>query len=534
MLLYARRVTLQEDPADGETDSSPSLEDLEGRAVRASILTAIQAVVGLPLAFVANLLVARWLGPHGYGQVATYMAEFSIIIVVLNGGVSDATIQWGAAAYGRGDAAQLRALARRCSGYHLVVEGPLGAAAALVLLRHEDLATQLVGALAVGLTMALGTAVVMMTALSRTGVLAKQALLVNVALQAAIVLTAFQTHDPGKVWVARLAVGSLTVLWPVVLVPRDVRAAIFRPALPIRWPEGFARYAGGTLVAGLVTTLVFSRCELLVLDAYGQTTAAGLYALAAGLASQLTAPVDAMLGPLVPATASLTAVSPDRVESAIRRGVGVSTLAVLPLLLVAVPVVALLVRLIYGEAYTSTAAPFVVLAVVSCVQSALHPVTAFIGAMRRPGLVLMVNTAALAVDLAVVVVAARWWGLWAAVVANALGQLVSLTVLSIVLARRYEFRFGRIAGALVPALLIGGWSAGLAAAALAVPGALAVRIVVVALIGPVVGWVLVRSIGGVITAADLASLQRSLPRRLALLVGALSRLGLVSRVRTAG
>ena len=81
--------------------------------------------------------------------------------------------------------------------------------------------------------------------------------------------------------------------------------AAFKPLRPFRWPPGFSRYSSRVLVAGLVTTLVFSRCEILVLDAYGAAAAAGAFALAAGLASQITAPIDAMLGPLIPAAASL-------------------------------------------------------------------------------------------------------------------------------------------------------------------------------------------------------------------------------------
>ena len=136
-------------------------------AVRGSWWTAVQAIIALPVSFVANVVVARSLGPDAYGRLGSYMIFFSIAVIVLNAGISDATIQWGAGAHARGDRAELLAIGRRCAGFHLLVETPLLTVAVFAFLHDETLLTRTVAALAAGLTMAVGTGVVVLTAIDR-------------------------------------------------------------------------------------------------------------------------------------------------------------------------------------------------------------------------------------------------------------------------------------------------------------------------------------------------------------------------------
>ena len=146
--------------------------------------------------------------------------------------------------------------------------------------------TQVVAAAASGVTMLLGTTVVMLTAMSLTAPLAKLNLAVGLGVQLAVVTSAAESHAAGPTFAARLALSVLAPVGATFLAPSEIRRAAFKPILPRNWPPGFARYSRRTLVAGLVTTLVFSRCEILVLDAYGDIAAAALFALAAGLAAQ--------------------------------------------------------------------------------------------------------------------------------------------------------------------------------------------------------------------------------------------------------
>ena len=506
---------------------APTLGNLQARAIQASWWTAIQSTAAAPLAFIANLVVARSLGPHGFGLVASYMAAYSIVLAVLNGGVSDATIQWGAASYARHDREQLVAVARRCSGYHLLVEGPLGALAAAWLLRHESLTVQAIGAVSVALTMALGTAVVMVTAVSRTSVLAKQALVLGVALHAAVMVAAIRSHDPGWVWVVRLAVSTGATLLPLMSLPGDVRRAVLTPLLPTGWPKGFVSYSVRTLVAGLVASLVFSRCEVLVLDAYGLVGQAGLFALAAGIAGQITAPIDAMLGPLVPAAASLVATDEARAAFAIQRGVRLSALVTVPVLALVVPTLALLTPVIYGGRFHGVGLMFVALGLVSCVQSALHPATAFLGAVRRPLTVLGFNAMALVVDLTVVVLLAPMIGASAAVIATSAGQLTSLMLGIELLRRRLAMPVRPIIAAMRPLVLVSLVAAGSVALVLELPvGAIPGSAMALALAATGT-WLVVRLSGGIVPQSDLDAVAAALPSRLQVATTVARRLGLV-------
>ena len=511
---------------------APAVGALQNSAMRGTWWTAIQGTVVLPLSFIVNIVVARTLGPHGYGTLATYMAAYGLTVTVLNAGISDATIQWGASAFARGNRAELVSLARRCAGFHIMVEAPLVALATLVVLHGQSAVTQAVGAAAVGITMVMGTTLVVLTAVSLTAPLAKLNLVVGVGTQLAVVTAAVRSHSAGPTWVARLAVATAIPLAAWALAPKDIRVATLKPLMPWRWPAGFVRFSSQTLVGGLAASLVFSRCEVFILDAYGMTAGAGLYALAAGLAVQITSPVDAMLGPLTPAAASLVAANRDRAAGAILRGIRLSGLATAPIVTAALPTVAILSPVIYGHKFEITGELFVSLGVVSCLQSVLHPMTAFLAAWRRPLLLLAVSGAALAVDLGLTAALVPWWGPTGAVVGNTAGQIISLSV-SVTLLRRFV---NLSAHAVWQALSPFGCSA-LAGAAATVGGLVAYRLGIdvwlsaaTALVaGSLTAGVLVRWVGGAVKDEDLGAVQATFPRMSGPLIGCIRRLGLIAR-----
>lgn len=499
----------------GRADDSPTTADLQVRAMHGSWWTAVQALIGLPVTVVVNLVVARTLGPHGYGTLASYLTAYALIFALVSGGVSDATVQWGAAAYARGDRPDLRSITRRCAGYHVYIKAPLAAFAAFFLLGAAPLKVQLLGALAVGVTMLLDTPGVVLTAMSYNAVLAKLVLVGSIAVQLSVVTAAVQSHEAEPTWVARMAAGWLVPLLTFVVAPRDIRRASVRPSFPLRWPTGFWSYALLTMVAGVLTSLVFSRSELLVLDAYGQTANAGVFALAAGLAGQITAPIDAMLGPLLPAAAALLAIDRTRAAAAVERGLRLSTLALSPLALVAIPAVAILIPSLYGSRFGTSGDLFVALAAVSCLQSVLHPVTAFMIALRMPRAMLLINGCSLIVDLGLVFALAPSLGATGAVIGNVAGQIFSLTAASALLSRHLDVDLSAMTSAVAPfggAVLIASAAAasGLWAHAHGVDVAIAVLGAVGS--GAVIAMLAVRAVRGIVTDADLASVTDAFPR----------------------
>lgn len=516
--------------------TAPTSASLQDAAMRGTWWTAVQAMIALPVAFGVNVVVARSLGPNEYGTLAVYMAAYGIVLAVLNGGMSDGTLQWAAAAHGRGDRAQVIELARRCAGYHVIVEAPLVVVATLVILRNETWIAQLIGAVAIGVTMMVGTTVVMMTALSLNARLAKLSLVIGLSVQLAVVTAAVQSHSAGPTWLARLALTTLGPLLAVAIAPKDIRWASLRPLLPRKWPPGLVSFSVRTMGAGLVTSLVFSRSEIFILDAYGDVAAAGVFALAAGLSGQITAPIDAMLGPLIPAAASLLASSRERVSTAVLRGIRLSGLATAPVMVIAVPVVAVLVPIIYGNQFGMTGALFVALGFVSCLQSVLHPIRAFLTAWRRPMLLLGINLVSVMVDLALAVALIPAFGAAGAVVGNSVGQLLSLGASTWLLRHFLQLPIRDVAVAIVPF----GCSA-VAGTAAAVGGLLMYQhgssVWLAALSAVVSGLILallmVRAVGGAVTEDDLGAVGSSFPRLVGPVRGVLGVLGLVGTARTA-
>src|SRR5437588_10920042 len=99
--------------------------EIQRRAVAGSVWTALHSLLSVPLAFVANAVVARALGPAAYGSLAFYLLTYTVAFQVTNLGVSDGVIQWGAGAYARGDVGTVQGLLRKSLGYHVMFQFPM-------------------------------------------------------------------------------------------------------------------------------------------------------------------------------------------------------------------------------------------------------------------------------------------------------------------------------------------------------------------------------------------------------------------------
>ncbi len=505
-------------PAEPGTDRvAAERARLQGDAVGGSFWTSVQVVVGLPLATVANVVVAHLLGPGAYGTLAVYTLVLGVLTALMNAGISDATIQWLATHKARDEQGIVTELVRRCSGYHLLVEAPLFAVVVAVLLRDAGWGAMVVGAGSAALVQVLGTSSVAMSGTGLNALAAKIALASTVAGQTTIIAVAVRSPVASSVFAGRLALVLVPTVLAFALVPRTVRAAVVRPLLPRAFPVGFLPYAFRTCASGVVTSLVFGRPELLVFDAYGHVEQAGVFALAAGMAALVTAPVDSLLGPLLPATAGLLAISPDRAGAALLRGLRTSAMLAGLVAAIGIPVLTPLLPVVYGDAYAAATSAFVVLAAVSCLGSVNHPVLAFLLASRRTGLLLGVALVSLVVDAAIAAATIPVLGVAGGVLASSVAQLVTL----VVVARRVGELLGvgiaaqlgamssvvtaAVAGgaALVAADALGGGSATWRALV-----GLGVALVVLALLGRAVP-------GQGLLAADVQVITQGLPRRFA-------------------
>lgn len=507
----------------------PTLNRLQSAAVHGSWWTAVAAVAGLPLSLFANLVVARALGPGSYGTVATYMTAYSLIGAALDLGFGNASIQWGARFYAAGDRASLVEMFRRYLAFRVVIGTPLMALSTLLLLHDESVKIQVIASATAAATLLLGGTQVALSTISRNAVLAKLSLGVNVFMQLSIVAVATLTHAAGPTWTVRLVCTLVGPGVAIALLPLDLRRTALRPSFSRGWPQGFLKYSFKVLFSGLVASLVFSRSEVLILNAEHLAVATGVFALAAGLAGQLTAPLDAMLAPLIPAAASLLEVDLQRARTAVLRGLRLSSVAMMLLMNPGVPVIALILPLVYGPAFSESGTLFVALAVVSCLQTVLHPVTAFVMALRRPLLRLVISAGALVFDLGITALLASHLGATGAVIGNTIGQAVTLFGSVLILDRLIGLPFWDalravssfwLSSIVVVACTVGGFwleqSAGIPALGCAL---------VAMLIATAVPAIVVRTLGIGLKPADLAAVQKGLPSKAKIVVRAL---GLIS------
>ena len=397
--------------------------ELQRRAISGSFWTAAHTVISVPIAFAVNAVVARVLGPAEYGGLAFLMLVLAIATQVSNAGVSDATIQWGVASAVRGKHEEVARVVAGSLGYHVLVQLPL-LAATVVLLARQNGAVAAVLVLAVALPCVFGSAALMISIENRTAMGAKLAMLSNLLVQAGILISAVTTESPTWVWAVRTLAGSLLLPLNLLVLDRWGRSVARQIRLPRKAPQGFWRFGLLTMATGLVSLLVFSRSEIIFLQWFDDAAAVGLFALAFGVAAQLTAPVDALMGPLIPAIAGLVAAHPDQVDRGRERALRAASFLSGCILAGVVPTLVTLLPSVYGEDFADARVAFFVLAIASSLQSVCNPIIAFQTARRRAGLLLRINVGALIVDVILAVALIPAFGLLGALVANVSAQLV--------------------------------------------------------------------------------------------------------------
>lgn len=467
--------------------------DLQSRAVRGGLASALQAFVSIPLGLASTAVVARVLGPVDFGTLAFLTLLLANGGPILDFGFSSALNQFGVQAEATGQRSRTVLLIRSRIGFTLLVPAPVLSLGAAYLLRHEPwwaaLAVLLV-MYASAFVSAGSEALYLQNRSASIALLATVTGLVTAASSIAVVLL---TRDPVRIWLVRLALTLVMPTAALVLVNRSWGWRWMCPRLPRKLPKGFWRFASFSGFAGVTGTLVFSRSEVYAFRYHHLLTELGLYALAFGIAQQLLAPLDVILAPLAPAQSAMVYGHPEHALRSMLRSTAVVATAC-GALVATTPFIGLAFPLIFGDRFRPASALFVVLAIGASSKTLLGPVVVSFNARRRGAVLAVAPAVALVVDLGFAFLTVVPFGAWGAVIANVLGQSLVLFIYVHVELRHYERPGLPLVRACLPWLL-GVLSAGAGALVLLVPGGQALHAVLVLATSGTVYIILIRLFG---------------------------------------
>lgn len=429
------------EPIDGTAPMARG--ELQDRAVKGAMWTVAHTLIALPLAFLVNLVVANVLGSADFGRLAVLTLVMEIATGVVSLGLTPAVIQFGSKAHARGDREEVRRILRASQGFRLLVVAPLLTIVVLVAAQVSDTYLVLAVVFGVWVPAALAGAPICLGVENKTASGARIAMVINLVLQVAVVVTVINVRTPDSVWATRLIVGGALVVLALLPISRDYRRAVLRPTLPRRLPAGFWRFAIPAGIAGLLSTLVLSRTEVFFLGAFDTEAAAGVYALAFGVAGYVFAPAEALVGPLVPAVSGLRAIDRDHMLLAFERAVrGATTLVGLVVASALAPLVAL-VPLLYPK-YPGAAPLVLALGISGAFTVSSGILTAFVMARYSAGQTLVGNLVSLTVNLGAAFTLIPAFGIWGAVWSNIAGALTRFLFLLTVERRALALPVGRM------------------------------------------------------------------------------------------
>lgn len=485
--------------------------ELQDRAIKGAMWTVIHTLVSLPIAFAVNIVIARVLGVVDYGRLAYLTTVMGVAGGIVSLGIGTGLVQFGAKAHAAGRTEAVKQLLSRTQGFRLMVVAPALTLVVISIARVELPLLIIAVVFGVLVPASLAGAAACLTIENKTDAGAKNAMVVNVLTQIAVLAAVFTLGTADSIWAARLVVGGAAVALTMIYISPAYRRAVLRPALPRRFPPGFWRFAVPAGAAGLVGTLVVSRTEVLVLTWMSAAEAAGVFALAFGLAGHIFAPAQALLGPLVPAVSGLREVDEDAVARALTRTLRASSTVVALLVAGALPAFAVLVPTIYGREYDAVPPVLIALGIAGGVLIIAGPVHAFVQARLLGGLLLRVNVLALAANVVLAVVLIPLFGLWGAVIANISAAILQLLLLLGTEVRALGLPWSEAVRSTIPSgvgaiACLSGWSTATASSLAPVVGSLLAGAVGLGVV--ILGlWVLRTGI----TSDDSAAILRPLP-----------------------
>ncbi|QNF93455.1 lipopolysaccharide biosynthesis protein [Janibacter sp. YB324] len=497
---------------EGTEQLEPERRRVSEGLISGTVWTAVHVLVSVPIGFLVNVVVARRLGVVDYGQLAILTMVLSLATAAASLGVGAALMQFVTKASESGRRSDVTRTISGAQGYNIFVAAPL---VALVVALVVDVPWPLlVAAVVFGVLApaALQAGPILLSTEHRSDRAAQLAMVSNLGIQTAVVVTVLVHPVATSVWVARIvATGALMALPFLALSPLLRRAAV-RPRAPWSLPRAFWAFAVPTGLATLVSTLVTDRVQIFFFQWLGDAVAVGLFALGFGLAAQVLAPVQAMVGPLLPAFAALRERGPGPAREGLLRVTRVSAVVTGGMLVLGVPVIVGLVPWIYGQQYAPSGDYFLVMSCAVGFVVVGSGAYASLMSRLRGRTYLWVNLGSLVVMAGVALALIPPLGAWGGVASMVCGTVTRAQAMTLIEMRSHRIPLRRMTSAQAPVLVatlvvVLAWfgTSGL------LQGSPAARGFIVGVVGPLCYLAVLRIAGLGLSPADGDSLVRSVP-----------------------
>lgn len=415
-----------------------------------------QSLVMLPINFVGNLLVARFLGPGDLGEFVALTVFLMVATPLLDLGFSVALQQWAGRAVARGDDALVVDLFRKALGFHVLVQQPFLLLGAYLLLRGSPWYLFAAFAVLSVVGSALSSVNYWLAANNRLALGAKRSIVAGVLGNIVLVAVAAGGGSPQAMWVSRAAVQVLPALAVLLALTSRERRTLLSPRLPRGMPEGFWRFALPMWLTLLLGAVLSQRTEVFLLRAEDLAVEAGVFAVAFGLATQVIGPLAGLHASLGAAAVTMAGTSEAALTRTLARGHDLFSVAT-SLLLAGSFGLYYAIPLLYGSAYRDAAPLFLLLVAAATLQGSLTAYGAGAVVRQQRRRLPAVQAGAVVLDLGLAVVLIPFVGVWGA----AAGAAAGLVAVNVGLLVREEGW-----GEAVRVVFGGPWCTGLAAAGL--------------------------------------------------------------------
>lgn len=438
---------------EGVEQAEPERRRVSEGLISGTAWTVLHVLVSVPIAFLVNVVVARRLGVVDYGQLAVLTMVLSLATAAASMGVGAALVQFVTKSSEAGRRAEVERTISGAQGYNVFVAAPF---VALVVALFVDVPWPLL-ALAVVFGVfapaAFQAGPILLSTEHRSDRAAQLAMVSNLGIQAVVVVTVLLHPVATSVWVARIVVTGALMVLPFLALPGRLRRPAFRPTSPWRLPRAFWAFAVPTGLATLVSQLVTDRVQVFFLEWFGDPVAVGLFALGFGLAAQVLTPVQAAVGPLLPAFAALQERGAEAAREGLLRVTRVSAVTTGGVLVLAVPVLAGLVPSIYGAQYAPSGDYFLVMTCAASVVVVGSGAFASLMSRLRGRTYLWVNLASLVVMAGVALVFIPPAGAWGAVASMVCGTVARASLMTVIEMRHHGIQARRMVAAQAPVLV---------------------------------------------------------------------------------